>query len=98
MDYAMMNWNETHRIESSDDLASLIKEISQAVREGKLKQVSSSGNTFATQEDIFNISPNGPWPDYLELFFKDPRTGEQYRLIAETYHGRGGTWAKIHDQ
>ena len=95
MDFAMTNWAELRQIKSPDDLARLIEDVSLAVRAGKLKQISMSGKPFATQEDILNISPSGPWPDYLELFFEDTKTGEQYKLIAEIYHGRGGTWERI---
>jgi hypothetical protein len=91
----MTNWAESRRIESPEDLATLIEDVSQAVRDGKLKQINPNRSSFITLEDILQISPKGPWPDYLEYYFEDTKTGEQYKLIAETYHGSGGNWEKI---
>ncbi len=42
--------------------------------------------------DVHAIPDEGPWPDYVEVYFEDSR-GKRYKLAVETYHGFGGSWA-----
>jgi hypothetical protein len=50
---------------------------------------------WMSEEEINKIPEDGPWPDYIEMFFEDARSGERYRLSVETYHGSGGTWERV---
>ena len=88
-------WARPRQLESPGDLSQLIAEIAEAVRKGELVQLFPSGAPFATTKDIRDIAPEGPWPDYLELHFEDVRDSKRYRLTAESYHGRGGTWGEL---
>jgi hypothetical protein len=88
-------WDLPRRINIPGSLADLIRALAAAVRAGELSQIVLAGEPFATMEDIRKLPPDGPWPDYLELYFQDPHTGKRYRLMAETYHGSGGTWELV---
>ena len=88
-------WDTPRDLDSRDDLANLLGEVKEAVRNGELHQITLPGAPFATKEDVQKLLPGGPWPDYLELHFEDRQTGKRYRLVAETYHGRGGRWEQV---
>lgn len=94
MTSARRKWTEKFRINSPVDFAGLIEDVADAVRAGELTQVPPQNLVLPVEEDILNIPPEGPWPDFLELIFENPVTGERYKLAIETYHGSGGTWEK----
>ncbi len=85
-------WSEPRRIDSPGDLADLLEELAKAVEEGRLHQVRPGDAAFATWQDVRKLPRNGPWPDYLELHFREAATGRRYKLSVETYHGAGGKW------
>jgi len=43
---------------------------------------------------INQIADEGPWPDYIELRFKQVPDGKRFKLSVETYHGAGGSWTR----
>ena len=88
-------WDAPRELDSPGRLANLLEEVKEAVRAGELIQITLPGSPFATKESVQHLLPGGPWPDYLELYFEDSRTGKRYRLVAETYHGRGGRWEDV---
>lgn len=79
------------RIDSRAVLEALIVQLKEAVAEGALQQYTPSDAPFALNE----MEPAGPWPDYLEAWFRDPTSGRRYRLVAETFHGSGGRWEQV---
>lgn len=85
-------WTAPRRIDSPEELAEFLRVISDAINNGGLMQVFPDNAPFATKDDIRSMSPDGPWPDYLEVYFQDAKTGKHYKLAVETYHGSGGTW------
>jgi hypothetical protein len=87
-------WDAPRDLDSPNDLAKLLAEVKEAVCTGELNQITLPSEPFATKEDVQSLLPGGPWPDYLELYFEDGKTGKRYRLVAETYHGCGGRWEK----
>src|SRR5688572_5350115 len=87
-----VNWITLRDISSPGELADVSKSVVTAVRNGGLIQVTPSDTLFSSPLDILQIAPDGPWPDYLELHFKEPQTTKRFRLVAETYHGAGGRW------
>ena len=90
-------WDAPSELGSPDDLVKLLEELGEAVRTGELNQITLPGAPFPTKEDIQQILAGGPWPDYVELHFEDGQTGKRYRLVAETYHGRGGRWEQARE-
>jgi hypothetical protein len=39
-----------------------------------------------------DLTEKGPWPDYVEHYFKCNTCGLGFRLSVDTYHGVGGDW------
>jgi hypothetical protein len=66
--------------------------VAAAVRSGGLRQVASERSHLQTAVDITRIPHEGPWPDYIELYFVDVSSGNCFSLVAETFHGAGGRW------
>jgi hypothetical protein len=91
----VVDWRESRQIESPDALACLVTIIVDAVESGYLRQFTPPSAPFASEEDVRAMPPHGPWPDYLELYFEEVRTGMRYRLAVETFHGCGGRWERI---
>ena len=44
------------------------------------------------------VSPEGPWPDFIDLRFMCSGCGRLFSLEAETYHGRGGRWCVLENE
>lgn len=65
------------------------------VEAGRLVQYFDPEALLGTDRHLAEIPLEGPWGDYLELYFRSPRTGERYRLTAETYHGQGGAFEPL---
>lgn len=91
---------ESRLIESAEiytprDLQVLLKRLKDAVAERALQQYWPEGAMFASEARIEDIPNNGPWPDYLELYFRSDETGASYKLEVETYHGAGGRWYRV---
>lgn len=83
--------NERVVIASPKELAEVVQTVSRLVVEGVLVQRKVAGAVFEAP-DIADIPVDGPWPDYIDLLFEGPG-GKRYRLLAETYHGTGGSWS-----
>ena len=84
-------------IRSPRDLQRVIKELKQAVKEGTFRQQRPRGWPFAAKMPVEDLSLEGPWPDHIELYFTDNKTGRRFKLEVETYHGAGGSWQPIGD-
>lgn len=83
------------KIITPDDLTTVLDELKAQVERGNLVQYWEADAICATQEALHNILSEGPWPDYIEIYLQDVSTGGRYRLIAETYHGSGGSLAQL---
>ena len=79
------------KIQIPNDLVAALGELRSAVASGRLKQVWKQDAICGTDETIREIALEGPWDDYLELYFLDLRIGEELKLSVETYHGTGGS-------
>ena len=84
----------TWQIRTPGELKAVLQEIRTAVRDGRLKQVPTGKLDDDPNETIDTLIENG-WPDHIEMHFVDQKSGQRYRLTAETYHGRGGRWEPI---
>ena len=92
MDGPMSNVPDTMIIRTVADLVAILKELKQAVAVGSLEQIRPDLSPFATDLSVYDIDDKGPWPDYIEIRFRNPSDGTIYKLSVETYHGAGGTW------
>lgn len=61
------------------------------VADGTLSVVGGNDEAWTTPFD--QASVEGPWDDIVHYKFKCNHCGMQFSLSAETYHGRGGSWA-----
>jgi len=82
------------QIKSPHQLTTVLREIKGALADGSLQQFVPADAAFAL-DDLNAVSDTGPWPDYIEAYFTNPKTGERYKLTAETYHGAGGSWQRL---
>jgi hypothetical protein len=41
------------------------------------------------------VEPDGMWDDSMSFHFRCTKCGQLFRLYAETYHGRGGSWEPV---
>ena len=85
---------ETRAIESPVQLTALLREIKTAVADGVLQQTTPDAPQLLADTSFAEIVEEGPWPDYIEMFFVVSQTGQRYRLVAETFHGAGGSWRR----
>lgn len=81
-------------IHTPAELSVILRELKQAVASGELEPTEPSVPSFATDATLSDIPEDGPWPDYIELHFRAPNTGQHYKLSVETYHGTGGAWSE----
>jgi hypothetical protein len=83
------------RLRTPGELTAALRSLRADVAAGRLEQYFDPDALLGTEKTLGEIPLEGPWDDYLELFFRDPRTGERYQLTAETYHGQGGAFERL---
>lgn len=88
----MSKMRKTRELRTPADLADTLRDLKAAVLTKELVQIRPDLSPFATNMPVEDIDADGPWPDYIELRFRDPSNGTIYRLSVETYHGGGGAW------
>lgn len=64
-------------------------ELTKAIR---VIRANLADGTLASAAPFEAMEPEGPWPDVLQYEFRCPACDARFSLIAETYHGRGGSW------
>jgi len=79
-------------IHTPAELSAVLRDIRQAVGDGVLEEVEAERSSVVAKLSLVDVPENGPWPDYIELWFRDRKTNTRYRLRVETYHGTGGDW------
>ena len=86
------DWSVPRRIDSPSELTQVIETVSRGVRAGTLRQLTRESSVVASRGDFLDLPAAGPWGDYLEYYFEDTRSGAEFTLKVETYHGCGGSW------
>lgn len=77
-------------------LRRITSKVRAAVEEGKLEYNSfESDRALVGQESFMNIDIEGSLPDVIRYYFECPSCGSAFGLMAETYHGQGGSWSKL---
>lgn len=87
----ILNKNITNATQFYEVLLYLCDELDK----GNLEQFICSGDIFCTKEDVHLFVQENSFPDIVRCYFRDLKTGDEYLLEVETYHGAGGTLKKI---
>ncbi len=82
-------------IRSSIEFSHILQELKRATALGEMRQIHLPQSALFEEIFLKNIPDEGPWPDYVEIYFEEASTGDAYKLTVETYHGAGGSWQKI---
>ena len=77
-----------------DELKKWLLTLKAKVLLGELRQGSGS-SPFATEISVLDVNVDGPWPDYIEWQFESVTSLKRYRLMANPYHGSGGSWKTV---
>lgn len=83
------------KIESRQQLTDMLSLIQKLVYDSELEQIWFPNNQFASKEDVSSVDANGPWPDYLEMYFKELKSNKTFKLSVETFHGAGGELEEV---
>ena len=85
--------NQIFTIESPGDLKSAIRVISGNLEDGTIivNQEKPMGNSTSVQ--FSELAKGELWDDIVEYHFVCPQCNLGFSLIAETYHGCGGSWS-----
>ena len=89
----MTQLTQPWRISSAAKFGEFLRLLKQEVARGSFRQLAPQSD-WKSQEPINKIPDDGPWPDYIEMYFEDAETSDRYRLSVETYHGAGGNWER----
>lgn len=85
--------NQNFRIESPGDLKSAIRVIAGNLADGTIVENQEKPVGGSTSVPFSNLSKGELWDDIVEYYFKCPKCDLGFALIAETYHGSGGSWS-----
>lgn len=89
------DWPAYAAIQDPSDLKKWLVSLKTAMHDGQLEQYRPDDAEFATLKSVDEVSAEGPWPDYIEWYFKAVSRSSAYRMTVETYHGAGGVWEKV---
>lgn len=78
-------------VTSPQDLVCVLRRLRELVAAGALVPMKPSDTDFPSVH-LADISDDGPWPDFLDMRFKN-LAGRCYRLSVETFRGTGGAWS-----
>lgn len=84
---------ESRQLRQPAELKHLLSLLKDAVLNQQLVQVRANRSGMLDPA-IESVCIEGPWPDVIEMRFKDLGTSDFYSLSVETYHGAGGSWRK----
>ena len=84
--------NQIFRIERSGDLKSAIRVISGNLADGTILENRENPMGSLTTVPFSSLCEGELWDDIVEYYFKCPKCGLGFLLIAEMYHGSGGSW------
>lgn len=81
-------------IDSRESLQRLLTSVQHSLATGDLLEaVGPSAAQIQTKRRAFaSVPAGGPWPDYMEYWFRCAGCGNSYKLSVETFHGAGGVW------
>lgn len=62
------------------------------LKDGTTAEAPNSGSAVLSNIPFSEVNADGPWDDVFHYRFRCTHCGELFSLMAETYHGSGGTW------
>jgi hypothetical protein len=76
-------------IRTPGELARAIRIIRSSLEDQSITDITQAAHS--PSGDFGDLPDSGPWPDYVEHYFKCTACGHRFRLAVDTYHGAGGT-------
>lgn len=77
-------------IRTPGELTKAIRVVRDNLADGTLTDITQPAHS---PSGYFRDLPDaGPWPDYVEHYFRCSFCGYGFRLAVDTYHGAGGKW------
>ena len=84
---------QSRTIDLPAHLSEAIVMVHDGIDRGVLVEIRSETDPLERYNAPFSeISPKGPWPDYVACSFACTGCNARFQLSVETYHGRGGAW------
>lgn len=77
-------------VRSPGELSKAIRVIRARLGDRSLEEITQPAHS--PSGDFLDLSAAGPWPDYIEHYFRCMRCSRRFRLAVDTYHGGGGAW------
>src|SRR5687767_3194784 len=77
-------------ISSPDQFKKALRIIRANMDAGILDDITQAGHSPSGR--FVDLQEGGPWPDYVEHYFRCTECGYGFRLAVDTYHGGGGDW------
>ena len=87
---ACSDLRETYEINTPGQLAKAIRVVRANLADGTLSDITQPAH--GPSGKFADLAEAGPWPDYLEHYFRCNTCDHHFRLSADTYHGVGGEW------
>jgi len=77
-------------IRTPGELTKAIRVVRDNLSDGTLIDITQPAHSPSGH--FIDLSDAGPWPDYVEHYFRCGACGHGFRLAVDTYHGAGGKW------
>jgi hypothetical protein len=77
-------------IRTPGELMKAIRVARANLSDGTLRDITQTAHS--PSGDFGDLPEAGPWPDYVEHYFRCHSCGHGFRLAVDTYHGSGGKW------
>ncbi len=77
-------------IRSPDELSKAIRAIRSRLTDRSVEEITQRAHS--PSGEFLDLSEAGPWPDYIEHYFRCMRCNRRFRFAVDTYHGGGGDW------
>ena len=83
------------KIESKKEFCVIPIMIQRIMKTAKVEQVWVPNSPFASKENVSSIAVDGPWPDYLEMYFRELGLKRLFKSSVEIFHSAGGELEKV---
>ena len=77
-------------IRTPAELSQTIRVVKGNIDDGTLIDITQPAHSPSGK--FLDLPEGGPWPDYVEHYFRCDSCGHGFRLAVDTYHGGGGQW------
>ena len=87
---ACVDLREAFAISTPGLLAKSLRVVRANLDDGTLTDITQPAHSPSGR--FVDLNEKGPWPDYIEHYFKCNTCGLCFRLAVDAYHGIGGEW------